>query len=306
MKEAIKNFERHLRFERGLSPHTVRAFLNDILEFHDFLSGKNLAKTSGRVDFNKITHYHIRGFLGHIYKKNKKSTMARKLSSIRVFFKYLTRLGEAGSNPAAIVSMTKVEKHLPRFFSIDEVFRLVDSPGKGILEIRDKAILEMLYGLGLRVSELVGLQPDDLDFEMRFIRVLGKGRKERLVPMGKEAISAMKKYLEVRDILLSKSDPNHDKDALFLNYRGGRLSTRSISRIIKKYLIKAALLQDASPHTLRHTFATHLLEMGADLRIIQNLLGHASLSTTQKYTHVDVNHLMKVYDEAHPRSRIEN
>ncbi len=232
------------------------------------------------------------------YKKLKKTSISRKLATIRSFFKYLHREGFVKKNPAKLVSSPKVQKALPRFLTVDEVFALMDSPkGDTFQAARDKAILELLYSSGVRVSELTTLDINDSDIKESVVRVKGKGKKERILPTASKAVEVMKNYLPERILLKKRSQ------ALFLNTRGGRLTQRSIRRIVDKYGRMIALKGHLSPHALRHTFATHLLHGGADLRSIQELLGHSSLSTTQKYTHVDIAHLIEVYDKAHPMAK---
>jgi integrase/recombinase XerC len=247
----------------------------------------------------------IRKYLSFLHRRNKKSSIARKISTLRSFFKYLVKEERISSNPAKTVSSPKVEKILPTALTVDETFRLVEST-KGIPEtpssekgkkrrLRDLTILELLYSSGLRVSELVGLNSNQLDLELGIVRVMGKGRKERIVPVGKKAVEAVKNYLEERGTLEAESP-------LFVNARGRRLTARSVGRLVKEYTRRSGIFRKVSPHTLRHTFATHLLDAGADIREIQEMLGHASLSTTQRYTHVSMGKLMEVYDKAHPRS----
>ncbi len=289
MKKHIEQFCNSLKAEKDVSPHTMRAYTKDLEEFLSFTDKKP----------QDIDNLDIRGFLASLhYRKLKKSSIARKLATIRSFFKYLHREGIVKKNPAKLVSSPKVQKILPRFLTVDEAFALMDSPkGDTFQASRDKAILELLYSSGLRVSELTTLDINDFDIKESLVRVKGKGKKERIIPIGSKAVEAMENYLPERILLKKKSQ------ALFLNNRGGRLTQRSIRRIVDKYGRMIALKGHLSPHALRHTFATHLLHGGADLRAIQELLGHSSLSTTQKYTHVDIAHLIEVYDKAHPLAK---
>ncbi len=275
--------------EKNVSPHTLKAYTQDLKEFDAFVDKKP----------KNIDNLDIRTFLASLYHRNlKKSSISRKLASIRSFFKYLHREGYVKSNPAKLVSSPKVPKTLPKFITIDEVFSLVETPkGETFKPTRDKAIIEILYSSGLRVSELTSLDISDLDIKETILRVKGKGRKERIVPIGTKAMEAIKNYLPER-ISLRKKSPG-----LILNNRGGRLTQRSVRRILLQYSRMINLAGDLSPHTLRHTFATHLLHEGADLRSIQELLGHSSLSTTQKYTHLDIRQLTEVYDKAHPMAK---
>jgi integrase/recombinase XerC len=291
----IEQFTNSLKAEQDVSPHTLKAYTEDLKEFLSFTDKKP----------QEIDNLDIRSFLASLHHRRlKKSSVARKLATIRSFFKYLHREGYVKKNPAKLVSSPKIPKVLPKFLTIDEAFSLMDapqvrneSPSDTFKATRDKAILELLYSSGLRVSELTSLDISDLDVKESLIRVKGKGKKERITPVGSKALDAIKNYLPERISLKKKSR------AFFLNNRGGRLTERSIRRILLEYSRMINLKSHLSPHTLRHTFATHLLHGGVDLRSIQELLGHSSLSTTQKYTHVDIAHLMDVYDKAHPMAK---
>lgn len=303
-----------------MSESTLRNYSMDMGQFEKFLKDANLSpseippnppfnKGGGEgIDIKKIDNVVIRAFLGKLRQQgNCNNSMARKLSTLRTFFKYLCREGYLQKNPARLVATPKKAKKIPAFLSIDEAFRLMDVPDtKTLAGLRDKAMLETLYGAGLRISELVSLNVPDIDLEKGYVRVFGKGRKERIVPIGKKACDAIREYLKkIQDSMTHPPDgcPKiQDKEAMFLNMRGGRLTSRSGWNIVDKYARRSAIARHVSPHALRHTFATHLLEDGADLRVIQELLGHASLSTTQKYTHVNLEQLMKVYDRAHPKA----
>ncbi len=289
MKKYIDQFTDFLKAEQGVSAHTLRAYSIDLNDFSSFLDKKP----------RDIDNLDIRSFLASLHhRKLKKSSISRKLATIRSFFKYLHREGHVKRNPARLVSSPKVSKTLPKFLTIDETFSLMDTPqGDTFRPTRDKAILELLYSSGLRVSELTSLDIVDLDIKESLVRVKGKGMKERIVPIGSKAMEAIQNYIAERISLRKKSH------ALFLNNRGGRLTQRSVRRILLHYSRMINLKGGLSPHTLRHTFATHLLHEGADLRAIQELLGHSSLSTTQKYTHVDIGYLTEVYDKAHPMAR---
>lgn len=290
-KKYFEQFLIFLRSEQNVSPHTLRSYTKDLKEFLTFIDKRP----------KDIDNLDIRSFLASLHlRKLKKSSISRTLATIRSFFKFLHREGYVKNNPAKLVSSPKVEKVLPRFLSIDEVFYLMETPqGDSFKPARDKAILELLYSSGLRVSELTSLDMSDLDIKESLIRAKGKGRKERILPIGQKAMEALQNYLPERMSLKRKSA------ALFLNNRGGRLTQRSIRRILIYYSRMINIDGDLSPHTLRHTFATHLLHEGADLRSIQELLGHSSLSTTQRYTHVDIGHLTEVYDKAHPLAKEE-
>jgi len=301
----IQQFIRYLSLEKNASPHTCRCYRKDLEGFQDFLktSGMYLSP-SGGVEIEKADRMAIRKYMSALHRKNKKSSIARKISTLRSFYRYLTREQVIASNPAKSVSTPKVEKTLPTALTVDEAFRLMDSPG-AIPEtfseaskenrLRDRAILELLYSSGLRVSELVGLNLDQVNSDLGIVRVMGKGRKERIVPVGTKALEALKAYVEERGV-------PRGEEPLFTNSSGGRLTTRSVGRLVKKYTRHSGIFRRVSPHSLRHTFATHLLDAGADIREIQEMLGHSSLSTTQKYTHVSMGRLMEVYDKSHPRS----
>lgn len=293
MDKEIATFIRYLESERSVSPHTRAAYESDLAQFRDFVRGELDAGAGPEA----ITHLLVRRWLAQLHRSHARSSIGRKLAAVRAFFAYLVRTGALPRNPAELVSTPKCEKKIPFHLNIDEVTALVEAPREpDVLSLRDRAILETLYSCGVRVSELTGLNVGGIDLADGTARVLGKGGKERVVPIGSHARLALSAYLAAR---------NHPAlDApLFTNARGGRLTARSVRRVIDKHILKVAAMRKISPHTLRHTFATHLLEGGADLRAIQELLGHASLSTTQKYTHVGIDRLMEVYDKAHPKAR---
>jgi len=291
--------------EKNASPHTCRCYRRDLEGFEDFLKNSGMYLTArGDVKIEKVDRIAIRKYLSFLHRKNKKSSIARKISTLRSFFKYLVKEQVISLNPAKTVSTPKVEKTLPTALTVDEAFRLMESPQSVSVKssdrseergLRDRAILELLYSSGLRVSELVGLNSNQLDLDLGIVRVMGKGRKERIVPVGMKAIEALKAYFEERGML-------KEEEPVFINSSGGRLTARSVGRLIKKYTRHSGIFRKVSPHSLRHTFATHLLDAGADIREIQEMLGHSSLSTTQRYTHVSMGKLMEVYDKAHPRS----
>jgi integrase/recombinase XerC len=295
-EQAIQGFIRWLETEKGYSLHTVRAYQSDIIEFIKTLKQGALLEDIEAKD--------IREFVVGLYGRNNAASVGRKLSSLRTFAKFLQREKIITKDPLAGISGPKVGRAIPVFLTVDEVFSLLDAPGsKESFHLRDRAILELLYSTGMRVAELVSRDLDDLDFETEMLRVRGKGNKERLVPVGLPAKEAVIAWLALRQQLIAarqRRGRNVEKDALFLNGRGSRLTTRSVERMVKIYGEKAGISQIVTPHALRHSFATHLLEMGADLRSVQELLGHASLSTTQRYTHLTLDHLADVYDKAHP------
>jgi len=294
MQGWIDRFQQFLTVERNLSGHTCAAYRRDLGEFRKFLATYGGAAAA---DLQRVDHLLLRRYLAELHQRNQRTSIARKLSALRTFFRYLVREGVLPANPAEAVATPKRNRYLPKTLSVDEATALMErGHGTTVLALRDRAILELLYSSGLRVSELTGLNVGGLDLRENLVRVLGKGRKERIVPVGRKAHEALSAYLEARGAV-------SDDQPLFINHRGRRLTPRSVQRHLKVRLLKAGVLKDISPHALRHSFATHLLDGGADLRAIQELLGHASLSTTQRYTQVSVDQLMVVYDRAHPRSK---
>ena len=305
VKNLISTFIESLAVEKGYSENTCRGYRNDLEGFMEYLAqnhfpGNRRSQSGDQIRIGSVHVITIRGYLGWLHKKNKKSTIARKLSAVRSFFKFLVKRGVTDDNPADSILTPRQGKTLPQYLPVDEMFRLLDSIQTGrILDLRNRAIFETLYSCGIRVSELVGMNVFDVDFTGSVIRVLGKGSKERIVPIGRKALAAIKIYREqLNDKWGIAAD--HNKP-LFLNKNKGRLTARSVARNLDKLVKTCGLLLPVSPHTMRHTFATHMLDAGADLRIVQELLGHKSLSTTQKYTHVSIDRLMATYDRAHPR-----
>jgi integrase/recombinase XerC len=295
LEQHIQAFKVYLEVEKGYSPHTIRNYLSDLGQFYNFLQDR------GQADIHKVNKLVLRAFLSHLLGQGtKKNSVSRKLACLRSFFKFLRREGLLQKDVTSLVASPKKEKKLPTFLPIDELFQLLETPDtKSVLGLRDKAILEVFYASGIRVSELVSLTVNDINSEQRMIKVKGKGKKERLVFLNSKADMTLKEYLARRPELLG------DKTCkiLFLNRFGNPLSDRAVRNLVYKYVRQCALKRHISPHALRHTFATHLLDAGADLRMIQELLGHASLSTTQRYTHVSIDKLMEVYDKAHPRAK---
>jgi integrase/recombinase XerC len=305
VKILISGFIESLAVEKGYSENTCRSYRNDLEGFLQYLAGNRPVGTQraqivDQIEINSVNAIAIRGYLAWLHARNKKATIARKLSAVRSFFKYLVKRSVIADNPAEAILTPKQDKNIPQYLPVDEMFRLLDSIQTGsVLDLRNRAIFETLYSCGIRVSELVGLNVFDVDFKGAVIRVLGKGRKERIVPIGQKALAAVGKYrASLREQWGISADLN---GPLFLNKSKARLSSRSVARILAKLANTCGLLKPVSPHTMRHTFATHLLDAGADLRIVQDLLGHRSLSTTQKYTHVSIDRLMETYDRAHPR-----
>ncbi len=299
MKNEIGDFLDYLTYERNVSVNTVGAYRNDLESFVSFLCNDYMVLGRDQLDLGRVDHLAVRSYLAHLARRKlSRSSMARHLSALRSFFKYLMREAVVETNPARSVATPRREKHLPAVMQTSEVALLIEQPdGSEKLGLRDRAFLELLYASGLRISELVGIDLDDLELRARLVKVHGKGSKERIVPFGSKAEEALRAWISVRGELVH--DP--DEQALLVNYRGERITARSVRRLFDGYIRKAALRSGISPHTMRHSFATHLLNAGADLRAIQELLGHASLSTTQKYTHLNDWQLIEVYKKAHPR-----
>jgi integrase/recombinase XerC len=303
MDELIERYLHYLQYERNASPHTLRNYRSDLLQFRDFLAQ---GQPRPSVTLGSVDALRIRAFLADLYaRQRKKTSIARKLAAVRAFFKFLARERRLEKNPAADISTPKLDKSLPRIMSEEEVNTFLDQVGRAAAGgdpalMRDRAILELLYASGLRVSELTGLDLRSVNFGDCFVLVRGKGRKERIVPFGSKARLALEAYLPQREKNLKEN--RAATPALFLNARGGRLSARSVDRLLKQRLRQWAPQVKASPHSLRHAFASHLLTEGADLRAIQEMLGHKSLATTQKYTQVSIKQLIEVYDKAHPKA----
>ena len=312
MKEQLESFLEHLRLNENASSNTVRAYESDLAQFVSFLAG-HLGRRRSDLAASDFDHLHIRAFLGDLHHRgNSRSSAARKLAAIRTFGRYLRREGEIEGDPAALVGTPKREQRLPAHLGEAEMSKLLDMPDTGTpLGRRDKAILELFYASGLRLSELVGLGLEDVNLAGRVVRVMGKGRKERIVPFNRSTEAALRAWLKDREgfaaaagsrLAAGQVRSRRTAEPLFLNYQGGRLSTRSVDRLVRKYVASCSTRFGISPHALRHSFATHLLEHGADLRSIQELLGHARLSTTQRYTHVNSAQLIEAYRKAHPKA----
>lgn len=289
MRRYIDKFINYLKIEKNVSKHTIINYTIDLEAFSAFL---------GEKDINGVDHLLLRRFLAEMRAKAyAKRTIARKLASLRSFFKFLYREGHIKANPITAISSPKLDKKLPKFLDVEKVTKLILTPDtKTESGLRDRAMLETLYSTGIRVSELVGLDTGDIDFISGVLKVFGKGSKERIVPIGDEAVNAIRRYMDRRNKRVK------DKDAVFLNNHGSRLTDRSVRRVLDKYIRACSIEEKISPHSLRHSFATHLLDRGADLRSVQELLGHMNLSTTQIYTHVTMERLKSVYDKAHPRA----
>jgi len=313
MDRRIEDFLSYLSGERGASAHTLRGYRQDLTQFSGYLRDA-ASLTAGRQG-PQIERVHIRGYLAWLALRGaRKSTMARKLAVIRAWCDYGVRMGWLTSNPARLVPMPKVDRRLPRVLSVDEALALMDEPSRqaavpaarpkrsAVPALRDQAMLELAYSTGIRVSELVGINGGDLQPDAGFLLVRGKGKRERLVPVGRAALDAIERYRTA----LRAERPAMSSGAtapLFVNHRGGRLSTRSVERLVARYSRAVSANGPVGPHALRHSCATHLLESGADLRAIQELLGHASLATTERYTHLNADRLLAVYDRAHPRAK---
>ncbi|MGA8429410.1 MAG: tyrosine recombinase XerC [Candidatus Sulfotelmatobacter sp.] len=292
--KAVSDFLRHLG-ERNASPHTIKAYSGDLANF---------AAYAGSREWKEIDHVTIRGFLSHLYEKGLgKTSVARSLAAVRSLYRWLAREGVVEQNPAKLVSTPKLSKKLPRVPTIEEMNGVLDGPMPEVAAFpeRDRLMLELLYGCGIRNSELTGIDVDDIRLSSEIILIRGKGKKERYVPFGGSAAQALAAYLPQRLKVLAETHKN--TSALLINQRGGRLTTRSVGRIIKRIAVAKGLSPDVHPHTLRHAFGTHMLEEGADLRAIQELLGHERLSTTQRYTQLSMKQVLQVYDQTHPRAK---
>lgn len=299
----IDAFLKVLAAEKGYSPHTVRAYGRDLTEFAAYAAGAMGAADAGTKrtpGIGEIDSLTVRGYLGYLHRRNEKSTIARKLSALRSFFRHLVKHRRIDEDPTAAILTPKHGRRMPSYLSVDDMFRLLDrSAADTVLGLRNRALFETLYGAGIRVSELTGLNVFDVDFGSGCVRVAGKGGRERIVPVGATALDRIRSY---RDRLFARTGIDMAQDGpLFLNKNKGRLSSRSVGRILEDLVRRCSLVVPVSPHGIRHSFATHLLDAGADLRTVQELLGHKSLSTTQRYTHVSIDRLMAVYDKAHPR-----
>jgi integrase/recombinase XerC len=304
MKDLFADFRTFLDVARNVSEHTRKAYLTDLEEYGAFLAGPQ--NGSAQKTIRDAPTESIRAYLAHLHgRKLKKSSINRKVSSLRAFYKYLLRTGVMKNNPAQGIQTPKMEKYMPVFLSVDEAFELLNAAGddRSASGLRDRAMLELFYSSGLRLAELAGLNTEDVNFNAALVKLRGKGKKERIVPVGAKALEAIQRYLSATENLRKENTVDLLNGALFLNVRGKRITTRSIARIVDAATNKSGIGRKISPHALRHSFATHLLEAGADLRSIQEMLGHESLSTTQRYTAVNIKRLMEVYYQAHPRAK---
>ncbi len=302
LNESLEQFFQHLKYERSLSEHTLRNYASDLEQFRAYLLKAERREDIAVSEIDRLT---IREWLAELHDDHKKTSIARKLASLRTFFQFLVREGKVEANPAKQVATPRIERKLPKHLSIEDAIRFIETPDVNTdLGRRDRAIIEFLYATGIRVGELVGINLSDVDMKERLVWVTGKRKKQRIVPFGEPALQALMHYLEMTRPKFLENCPEAERDlnALFLNYQGTRITTRSVGRMIDKYIKHCADIHDISPHSLRHTFATHLLDQGADLRDIQELLGHARLSTTQIYTQVSMEKMIEVYDRAHPKA----
>ena len=302
LQKQIDQFLEHLTHERNLSPHTLRNYASDLAQFRDHLCSIEKRPDVEVKDIDRLT---IREWMASLHNDHKKTSVARKLASLRTFFQFLIREGIVDVNPAKLVATPKIERKLPNHLSMEDAVRFIETPDTNTdLGRRDRAIIEFLYATGIRVGELVNVNLKDIDFRERLVRVTGKRKKQRIVPFHEHALQALMHYLsETRPAFLNNAPAaERDNQAVFLNYQGTRITTRSVGRMIDKYIKQCSDIHDISPHSLRHSFATHLLDQGADLRDIQELLGHALLSTTQIYTQVSMEKMIAVYDKAHPKA----
>ncbi len=306
----LDRYTTFLRVEKNVSAHTLRNYLSDLMQFFAFIEQSHARAETQPIVVSQIDHHRIHAYLSMLHRRNKKSSIGRKLASIKSFFRFLLREGELERDPTALISTPKKDQPLPTHLPVDDMFRLLETPANDVPSgVRDRAILEVLYSCGIRVSELVGLNWEHIDANLEVIRVLGKGNNERIVPIGSKALEALARYRQSLPELIAPkrrqaviANGMGPTAPVFLNSRGGRLTTRSVARLVGGHARDCGIAVQTSPHALRHTFATHLLDAGADLRAIQELLGHSSLSTTQKYTHINLDHLMRVYDKAHPKA----
>ncbi len=302
LEQAIGHFGRHLQIERNLSSHTREGYLTDLKQFQSFLDTPDVfGGAEGGIPTDPQV---IRSFLASLYReKLRKVTVSRKVASLRSFYRYLLREGIVAINPAELIQLPRCEKYIPVVLSADEMLAILQLKfAEDAAGCRDRAMIELFYSAGIRLSELTGLNFDDIRFQEGLVKVRGKGRKERVVPVGTPALEAIESYLQKRPELRKKGTDEDGEKALFLSAKGKRMNPRGVARVVEKRVRESGIGRKISPHALRHTFATHLLDAGADLRSIQEMLGHKSLSTTQKYTSVSVNRLMEIYDRAHPRA----
>jgi integrase/recombinase XerC len=302
LNDHLSQFLQHLKYERNVSEHTLRNYASDLEQFRTHLLRVEKREDMPVAEIDRLT---IREWMAELHADHKKTSVARKLASLRTFFQFLIREGKLDANPAKQVATPRIERKLPNHLSIEDAVRFIETPDINTdLGRRDRAIIEFLYATGIRVGELVGINIPDVDFREKLVWVTGKRKKQRIVPFGEPALQALMLYLDKTrgKFLENCAETRREPNALFLNYQGTRISPRSVGRMIDKYIKLCADIHDISPHSLRHTFATHLLDQGADLRDIQELLGHARLTTTQIYTQVSMEKMIEVYDRSHPKA----
>jgi len=293
VRAIAKEFYKYLDLEKGASYNTQRAYKGDIEDFIAFIE---------KSTYEVVDHNAIRAYIVNVYKNMKKSSLSRKVSSIKVFFRFMKKKGYIEENTALVIKNPKIEKHLPKFYTIDEMFHFLDYlPKEGWLNIRNRAIFELMYSTGMRAQEALNVNVEDLHLDGMWVKAKGKGGKERILPFGDKAKLAIEEYLGLISVKIKPAGKQASKGPLFVSAHGTRLSYRGLLKIMKKHQIKAHLFKDLALHGIRHSFATHMLDGGADLRSIQELLGHSKLSTTQKYTHISMDKLMEIYDKSHPR-----
>lgn len=304
MRKAITKYLRYLQTERNASPHTITSYQNDLTQFLTFCS-EHYTKSEDEVSLEWIKRLTIRLWLGELSEKDlSRSSIARKVAAVRSFFKYCFKRGMVEQNPAHLLIVPKKEKNLPKTATPEDLNRMMElAEGDNPKRAQDRAILELFYSSGIRLSELTGLNKDDLNLDLKQIKVLGKGSKQRIVPVGYQAVKAIKRHLETRNKLYGTRTDHDARKAVFLAAHGQRIYARAVQRLVKDYLMRASEVTQKSPHVLRHSFATHLLDRGADIRVIKELLGHANLAATQVYTHTSVERLKNVYELAHPRAK---
>lgn len=305
MEKDIDDFAGYLEIEKNLSLHTRQAYIADLKQFFAYLQSGRKVESVICTRSADVDPQQIRGFLRSLYiSKLKRVSIARKLASLRAFFKYLLRAGRINVNPAQVVQTPTPEKHIPSVLSVDELIKVLNAPvNESPLALREKAIMELFYSTGIRLSELAGLNIEDINYAQGLIKICGKGRKERIVPVGGPAMMAVQGYLKRRGELSKTAVSGRGENPLFMNIFGQRLTSRSVARVVNQSIGRSGINRKISPHALRHSFATHMMDAGADLRAIQELLGHESLSTTQKYTAVSISRLMEVYDKSHPKAK---
>ncbi|MFB3926160.1 MAG: site-specific tyrosine recombinase/integron integrase [Syntrophales bacterium] len=306
MEKAIREFQKFMEIEKNFSPHTRKNYISDLKQFKEFLEKHNIpVRRNEKDDLFDLESVAIRAFLEFLHQgKIKKITIGRKIATLRSFFKFLLRRGAIKYNPAEMVQSPKADKRMPVALPVEEVFSILDVDfAADAFGSRDRAMIELLYSSGMRVNELTKLNMEDIDFIQGLVKVMGKGKKERIIPVGGPALIALRAYLEKRPELFGRKVHNSSENPVFLGKTGSRITPRSVARILDKYVALSGIRKKISPHTLRHAFATHLLDGGADLRVIQELLGHESLSTTQRYTSMSAAKLMEVYDKAHPKAK---